>query len=140
MAQKGLEELERRQGELKAGLSTVQDMRRGSLVARYRKCGKASCCCADKDHGGHGPSLSLTWQTDGKTRTKIIPPEAAERTKAQIAEFRRFRRLSRELVEVSERICDARLESEPAEAQATVKKGGSPRRWRRRSSRKSGGS
>ena len=140
MAQVGLEELERRQGELKAQLSTVQDMRRGSLVARYRKCGKPRCCCAEKAHSGHGPSFSLTWQADGKTRTKIIPQAAAERTKAQIAEFRRFRRLSRELVEVSERICDARLESEPAEAQATAKKGGAQRRWRRRSARRSGGS
>lgn len=136
MAQMGLEELERRQGELKARLSTVQDMRRGSLVARYRKCGKPRCCCADEQHGGHGPSLSLTWQADGKTRTKIIPQQAAERTKAQIAEFRRFRRLSRELVEVSERICDARLESDQAEAQATAKKGGSQRRWRRRSAKR----
>jgi hypothetical protein len=137
MAQVGLEELERRQEELKAQLSGVQDMRRGSLVARYRKCGKASCCCADDSHAGHGPSLSLTWQADGKTRTKIIPVQAAERTKAQIAEFRRFRRLSRELVEVSERLCDARLESEQAEAQATAKKGGSKKSLRRRSSPRS---
>ena len=137
MAQMGLEELERRQGELKAELSKVQDMRRGSLVARYRKCGKSSCCCADAHHAGHGPSLSLTWQQEGKTRTKILPAEAVERTQAQIAEFRRFRRLSRELVEVSERLCDARLASERAEAQATVKKGGSKTSSRRRSSRRS---
>ena len=136
MAQMGLEELERRQGELKAQLSSVQDMRRGSLVARYRKCGKSSCCCADEQHAGHGPSLSLTWQAEGKTRTKIIPVEAAERTKAQIAEFRRFRRLSRELVEISERLCDARLESESAEAQASAKKGGSKKSSRHTSSRR----
>jgi len=132
----GLEELERRQAELKERLSNVGDMRRGSLVARYRKCGKASCCCAEEQHAGHGPSLSLTWQAEGKTRTKIIPVEAAEHTKAQITEFRRFRRLCRELVEVSERLCDARLESEQAEAQATAKKGGSKKSSLRRSSRR----
>ena len=137
MAPMGVEELERRQGELKAELSNVQDMRRGSLVARYRKCGKSRCCCAEEHHAGHGPSLSLTWQVDGKTRTKIIPVEAAERTQAQIAEFRRFRRLSRELVEVSERLCDARLASEQAEAQATAKKGGFKKSSRRRSLRRS---
>ena len=137
MAHMGLEELERRQGELKAELSKLRDMPRGSLVARYRKCGKARCCCADEQHAGHGPSLSLTWQDGGKTRTKIIPAAALERTKAQIDEFRRFRRLSRELVEVSERLCDARLASEQAEAQATVKKGGFKKSSRRRSSRRS---
>lgn len=137
MAQMGLEELERRQRELKAQLSAVQDMRRGSLVARYRKCGKARCCCAEARHPGHGPSLSLTWQEAGKTRTKIIPASAVEQTQAQIAEFRRFRRLSRELIEVSERLCDARLASEQAEAQATAKKGGSKQSSRRRSSPRS---
>ena len=137
MAPTRLEELERRRGELKAQLSNVQDMRRGSLVARYRKCGKSRCCCANEQHAGHGPSLSLTWHEEGKTRTKIIPVAAAEQTKTQIAEFRRFRRLSRELVEVSERLCDARLESEQAEAQATAKKGGSKQSSQRRSSRKS---
>jgi hypothetical protein len=137
MAQMGLEELERRQRELKTQVSAVQDMRRGSLVARYRKCGKASCRCAEQRHPGHGPSLSLTWQEGGKTHTKIIPAEAVERTQAQIAEFRRFRRLMRELVEVSERLCDARLASEQAEAQATAKKGGSKKSSRRRSSPRS---
>jgi len=137
MAQRGLEELERRQGELKAQLSNMQDMRRGSLVARYRRCGKASCCCANEHHAGHGPSLSLTWHEEGKTRTKIIPVEAVEQTEAQIAEFRRFRRVCRELVEVSERLCDARLESEQAEAQATAKKGGSKKSSPRKSSRRS---
>jgi hypothetical protein len=136
MAQMGVEELERRQGELKTQLSTVQDMRRGSLVARYRKCGKARCCCAAEHHAGHGPSLSLTWQVEGKTRTKIIAVDAAEQTKAQIMEFRRFRRLCRELVEVSERLCDARMASEPAEAQATAQKGGSKKSSPRKSSRR----
>jgi len=137
MVPMGLEELERRQRELKAQLGAVQDMRRGSLVARYRRCGKASCCCAEQRHPGHGPSLSLTWQDGGKTRTKIIPAHAAARTQAQIAEFRRFRRLSRELLEVSERLCDARLASEQAEAQATAKKGGLKRSSRRSSSPRS---
>jgi hypothetical protein len=81
--------------------------------------------------------LSLTWQDEGKTRTKIIPVDAVERTQAQIAEFRRFRRLSHELVAVSERICDARLASEQAEAEATAKKGGSKQSSRPRSSRRS---
>ena len=60
---------------------------------------------------------------DARTRTKIIPAEAVETTRAQITEFRRFRRLSRELIELSERLCDARLEGTKAEAQATAKKG-----------------
>lgn len=100
------EQLQRRLDELKAELNRVQLMRRGSLVVRYRKCGKSNCYCADAHSAGHGPSFSLTWQENGKTRTKAVPAQATELTKHQIAEYRRFRRLCAELVQVSERLCE----------------------------------
>ena len=68
--------------------------------------------------------------------TKIIPPRpAVERTRAQIAEYRRLRSLVKELVEVSEQICQAQLEAPSAR---TGQKMGSKKRWRRRSGKKSG--
>lgn len=130
--------LHARREALKADLSQVHDLRRGSLVERYRKCGKTNCSCAADEEQAHGPSWSLTWEVAGKTRTKVIPAPAVERTRAQLREYQRFRRLTRELVEVSEQLCDARLGEDEAEAQATAKKGGlkrpSPTSSRRRSS------
>lgn len=137
MSDREVAELERRRESVKAQLAAVGDLRRGSLVERYRKCGKGNCCCAAEGSGGHGPSWSLTWRDDAKTRTKIIPAEAVGTTRAQITEFRRFRRLSRELIELSEHLCDARLEGTQAEAQATAKKGGLKKRSRRRSATRS---
>jgi hypothetical protein len=100
--------------QLKAKLAATGDMRPGSLVARFRKCGKPSCHCAQKDSPGHGPSYSLTHPVDGKTVTRIIPKgEAVECTRQQIAEYRRFRALVRQLVALNEQICEARLLSEP---------------------------
>src|SRR6202790_4506424 len=96
--------------QLKAGLTQISDLRRGSLTARFRKCGKPNCHCAQKDSPGHGPCYSLTHRTGGKTVTQVIPPGAAvERAKAQLAEYRRFRNLVRELIAVSEQICSAQL-------------------------------
>jgi len=102
-------------------------MRSGSLVERYRKCGKPSCHCAATGSEGHGPSWSLTRGVGGKTLTKIIPAGAAvERTRRQIAEYRRFRVLARELVEVSEKLCNAQLAAgEAATEERAAKKGGS---------------
>lgn len=134
---KRLGELTGRREALKRELAGVDEMRPGALVGRYRKCGKASCHCAGAESGGHGPSWSLTRVVGGKTITKIIPAPAVGETRTQIAEHRRFRELTRELVEVSEKICDAKLAAAP-EAQA-VKKGGSKKpstsRSRRRSKR-----
>lgn len=116
---------ERREG-LKRKLAAVGEMRPGALVGRYRKCGKPACHCAQLDSGGHGPSWSLTRVVAGKTVTKIIPAAAVDATHAQIAEHRRFRDLTRELVEVSEQLCEAQLAAAPPAPAA--KKGGSPRR------------
>ena len=123
-----LSELRRRRRTIQDQLAALGDLRPGSLTPRYRKCGKSTCHCAAQGDPGHGPSWSLTWAVEGKTRTRIIPTEAVEQTQAQIAEYRRARTLTRELFEVSTRMCDAQLET----AKAAQKK-----RPSRRSSHKS---
>lgn len=130
-----LGELTGRREALKRELAAVGELRPGALTGRYRKCGKTACHCASEKSSGHGPSWSLTRVAEGKTVTKIIPPSAVEATRLQIAEHRRFRDLAREFVEVSEKICEARL-TEAAEPTA-VKKGGSKKPSRARSSRSS---
>src|SRR5580692_8469139 len=109
--------------QLKADLAQISDLRPGSLTARFRKCGKANCHCAQKDSPGHGPSYSLTHRIGGKTVTQVIPQgPAVERAKAQIAEYRRFRNLIRELIAVSEQICSAQLRDPEALPASEVKK------------------
>ena len=132
-----LEQLEKRQAELRAALSQGNDMRPGSLVERYRACGKPTCHCAREGDRGHGPSWSLTHAIAGKTVTKVIPAAAVATTRAQIAEYKRFRAIARELVETSERLCDARLALGKAASNEGVKKGASRRRSPLRSSRRS---
>lgn len=129
------DELVRRRAELLAKLAATGEMRPGSLVGRFRRCGKPSCHCAGEGADGHGPSWSLTRVVDGKTVTRIIPEAAVDQTRQQIAEYRGFRNLSRELVETSELLCDARLGAERAQREA--EKGGSVKRSRPRSSPKS---
>ena len=104
-----VEELKKRRQEIHTKISGISDLRPGSLVGRYRKCGKPNCHCADEHSPGHGPSWSLTRKVKGKTVTTIIPAHAVEQTKKQIAEYRCLRELTGELVEVSEKLCDAML-------------------------------
>ena len=130
------EMLRKRRDEIREELATIGDLRPGSLVGRYRKCGKRSCHCAKEEGGGHGPSWSLTRKVDGKTVTRIIPPDAVPQTKMQIAEYQRLRNLTGELVEVSERLCDAML-STSGESDDATKKGASKRASKRKSSPRS---
>lgn len=97
---------------IKSQLAAIGDMRPGSLVPRFRKCGKPSCHCAKKGDPGHGPSFSLTRPVKGKTVTRVIPAgPAVERTRLQLEEFRRFRQLVQQLIDVSEQICDLQIQS-----------------------------
>ena len=96
--------------QLQSQLSQIGEMRPGSLVARFRKCGKASCHCSKKSSKGHGPSYSLTHPVAGKTVTRIIPAgSAVEQTRQQLEEYHRFRQVVQQLITVSEQICDWQL-------------------------------
>ena len=61
-----VQKLRQRRDQLRAQLAQVGDMRPGSLVERYRRCGKPNCYCAQEGEAGHGPSFSLTHAVDGK--------------------------------------------------------------------------
>jgi hypothetical protein len=117
-----LDILQIKRDQLKARLVEIGEMRPGSLVERFRKCGKPACHCAEKDAPGHGPCYSLTHAVAGKTVTRVIPKGAAvERTRQQVTEYQRFRDLVRELITVSDQICDAQMAAATAPGQTPVK-------------------
>ena len=124
-ASRRLEELQDRDRELKARLTQLGEMRPGSLVERFRKCGKPNCHCARRGDRGHGPMWMVTHAVKGKTVSKAIPSgPAVEATRSQIAEYQRFRGLARELVVTNEQICDARLEGSRGPSASENKKDG----------------
>lgn len=122
--------------ELKATFAQLGDLRPGSLVERYRRCGKPNCHCAGKGAEGHGPTWSLTRAIGGKTVTTVVPAAAVEQTRQQIAEYKRFRALTRAFVEASEQLCEAQLRA-LKRASPEAEKGGSKRPSRPKSQPKS---
>jgi hypothetical protein len=117
-----LQELEEKRRRVRERMTEVGDMRQGTLTERYRKCGKASCKCASDESYAHGPSFSLTKSVKSKTVTRVIPKQAVESTKAQIAKFQEFRSLSQEFVAVNEEICEAKLREPGEESDRAQKK------------------
>ena len=93
-------------------IASFSDFRPGSLVERFRRCGKPYCPCAKRGEKGHGPSYSLTRSVKGKTVTKIIPKDQVETTRKQIEEYHRFRQAVGELMEANIKICDTKLAME----------------------------
>lgn len=132
MATTDLNHLVEQRDHLLRELAGIGDLRQGSLRAQYRKCGKPNCHCAREGAQGHGPYWLLTWldRQTGKSRGRTIPADAIDETRAQIAQYQRLRALVRELIEVSGRICDARLDAD--KPTTSEKRGACTQRSRRR--------
>ena len=112
-------------------LFQLRDFQPGSISSVTRRCGKPNCHCAQANHPGHGPHRQLTQKIAGKTVTQALSsPSAVRKAEKEIAEFRRFRVLAQELIEVNQKIC--RLRPLAAEEAFPVKK-----KRRKHSTRKS---
>jgi uncharacterized protein DUF6788 len=125
--------LETRRTDLLRALASLKDMRPGSVVGAVFRCGKASCHCARPEDPGHGPSLRLTYKWHGKTVTEALPtPSAVRKAEREIAEFRDYQRLGKELVEVNEKICRLRPVEETLTPQEKKRRTPSSRKSRAR--------
>jgi hypothetical protein len=104
-----LEELEERRLQLYRQLAEIGDLRRGIISVNYRKCGKPNCACARKGHRGHGPQYLWNTTVGGKSRAANVRlgPEL-EKVQLEVENYRRFVGLTKELVEVNEKICQKR--------------------------------
>ena len=115
--------LEQRRDSILAALTTLGDMRPGSLVHRFMKCSKPSCRCHAKDHPGHGPYYVLVRHVKGKRTSRSLPEACVDTVQAQVDAFQRFRSLSAQLIAVSEQLADARLgPADPARADPAGKR------------------
>ena len=134
-----LEGLEERRRQLYRQIAEAGDFRRGIISVNYRKCGKPNCACARRGHPGHGPQYLWNTTVGGKSRAANLPlgPEL-EKVQQEIDNHRRFVELTKELVEVNEKICQLRpaREIEDQEELETLKKTLS-RRFGRKSTKKS---
>jgi hypothetical protein len=97
-------------------ISTLGDLRPGSICAVPRRCGKPTCHCAKPKDPGHDPQLRLTYKVDGKTVAESFPaPAAFHKAQAEIHEYQRLQKLCADLVVVNQRICRLRPFEKPAE-------------------------
>ena len=86
--------------ELLSQLPDLERVLRGSLVERYKKCGKPGCHCAEGK--GHGPAhyLSVTLGP-GKTRSYYVPERMRSVVEEHLANHRRLRELLEEVSRVN---------------------------------------
>ena len=122
--------LEQQRSAILGRILNLGDFRSGSISSITGRCGKPDCRCHKPGQPGHGPNYRLTRKVNGKTVSETFA-SAAELRKAQreVEAFHRFRELSRELLELNEKICRVRpIEEASTEAEKKRPKRSSRRR------------
>ena len=106
---KSIADLEIERARLISEMAALQDLRPGCVTGIVRRCGKPTCHCAKPGDPGHGPTLRLTYKAEGKTISEALPtPATIRKAEREIGEFRKYQQISRNFVEVNERICRMR--------------------------------
>lgn len=103
-----MEKLLLKRKELLRRLTQLGDFRRGNVAAGTRKCGKENCVCAQPSHGGH-PRYMWSTTRGGRSEARTLRVGAElEKITEEVDNYRVFLELTRELVEINEKICDLR--------------------------------
>ena len=125
-----LSALEQQRTTILSRIADLGDFRSGSITAISGRCGKPECRCHQPNQPGHGPNFRLTRKVDGKTVSETFSsPAELHKAQREVEAFHRFRELSRELLDVNEKICRAR----PVEDSLTPQEKKRPKRSTRRS-------
>jgi len=120
-----LQALEKDRSEVLRQISHLGDMRPGSILGVMGRCSKPHCHCAQPGDPGHGPNFRLTRKVKGKTVAETLSsPAALQKAQREVAEFRKFRELSAQLLELNEAICQRRPVAEEESLSGAEKKGG----------------
>lgn len=99
--------------EIKKRLVALGEMRPGSLSKQYNVCGNPTCRCKDpKNPQKHGPYYQLSYSHKGKSTTEFVKRGTVTETRKQLRNYRTFKKLTEEWVELSVKI--ARLRKKEA--------------------------
>ena len=109
-----VQKIEKKIEKLKVQLLAVGPMRPGSLSRQYNVCGQPGCRCKDpKAPRRHGPYYQLNYVYRGKKSCQFIRREDLKEVRAELAAYKRFRRLTDQWVGLALQAAQLRLETSP---------------------------
>ncbi len=100
MAEEPSPALRRRRKQLLRKLPPLESILRGSLIERYKRCGKPGCKCANGP--GHGPKYYLSVSYPGRSPQMDYVPQADHaEISERVANYHRVREILEEICEIN---------------------------------------
>jgi hypothetical protein len=94
-------ELNRRRRQILDAIAALGPALPGSLVQRTSRCGNAGCRCRADPPSLHGPYWAWTRSLNGKTVTRSLSDEQAERYRPWFDNTQRLRELTEQLKQLA---------------------------------------
>lgn len=99
--------------KIKIEIQEIGEMRPGSLNEQYSVCGVKGCICADpKKPIKHGPYHQLSYVHQGKSSSQFIQKEFVSKVQDQLQEFKKFKSLTNEWIDLALKIAKEDLQEE----------------------------
>lgn len=88
-----------------AGVPDLKRILRGTIVSRYKRCGKPGCHCARDS--GHGPAyyLSVTLGP-GVTRSYYVPTRLRRLVARHIGNYRKLRETLEKIIRINQELLE----------------------------------
>ena len=101
--------LRKRRNALLRQLPPLQSILRGSLIERYKRCGKPGCKCAAGP--GHGPKYYLSVSYPGlRPQMDYVPQESYDQIAKFLANYQRAREILEAVSEINRELLHRREE------------------------------
>ena len=102
-------ELRRRRRKLLRGLPPLDRIMRGSLIERFKRCGRPGCRCANDR--GHGPKVYLSVSVSGeRPQMDYVPNARGDEVRELIGNFSRVRQVLSEICAINTELLRRREE------------------------------
>ena len=95
--------LRRRRKALLRRVPSLQQILKGSLIERYKRCGKRGCKCAQGP--GHGPKYYLSISRTGqRPQMDYVPQEYQDQVEEYLANYRLVRDIISEISRINQEL------------------------------------
>ncbi len=91
-----------------AQFATLGDLRPGTLLMNFTKCGKPGCRCAVDEAAKHGPHYMINRTLGSKKKSVRLRQDEIETARGELDEYKRFRAISAAFIQASEELAEAR--------------------------------
>jgi len=107
-----IQHLEQNIQRVKHDLLALGPLHPGSLTQQYTVCGKTGCRCKDPTRPRrHGPYYKVSYVYRGRFTSRFVPQQDARRVRAELANYKRMRKLIEAWVGLAIRLAKEKRQS-----------------------------